>query len=277
MGSPHKPSSPTKTEPQDDIHLVPRLTLMDSFNKTSTYPKHAEVTFGTGSRPALMVPTATPGPGAYQLKTTMNNCVDSTIKSPPMYTIRGRTKFGDPNLRALSKTTANEPGPGQYDLQGKFPAGFNPEKYSFPKSKHPHDKTALSPGPGAYGTASSLGNQPLSTKTKSREVAFPKAERPSLVQHGTTEIGPGEYGAPPAACEEQIDSRKPTCATLKFGGGYVKNKNKLSKADLSEPSPGPGSYQLPGGVATKSRGSPYRSSPAATLSGRNKFGSPFAN
>jgi hypothetical protein len=37
----------------------------------------------------------------------------------------------------------------------------------------------------------------------------------------------------------------------------------------------PGSYQLPGGIATKAKGSPYRDSPAATLSGRNKFGSPW--
>lgn len=37
----------------------------------------------------------------------------------------------------------------------------------------------------------------------------------------------------------------------------------------------PGSYTLPGGVATRARGSPFRDSPAATLSGRVKFGSPF--
>ena len=37
----------------------------------------------------------------------------------------------------------------------------------------------------------------------------------------------------------------------------------------------PGSYTLPGGIATQAKGSPFRNSPAATLSGRGKFGSPF--
>ena len=37
----------------------------------------------------------------------------------------------------------------------------------------------------------------------------------------------------------------------------------------------PGAYVLPGGVATLTKGSPYRNSPAPSLSGRNKFGSPW--
>ena len=41
----------------------------------------------------------------------------------------------------------------------------------------------------------------------------------------------------------------------------------MVKEDLSEPSPGPGAYLLPGGVATAAKGSPYRNSPAAMLSG----------
>jgi hypothetical protein len=88
----------------------PRLTVMDSFNKTSTFKKEPEIGFGTGSRPPLMVPTSTPGPGAYQMKTTLQKTIDSTIRSPEQYTIRSRNNFGDPNLKALSKTTASEPG-----------------------------------------------------------------------------------------------------------------------------------------------------------------------
>ena len=83
---------------------------MDAFNKTSYFKKEPEIGFGTGSRPPLMVPTATPGPGAYQIKTTLTKTIDSTIKSPEQYTIRSRHTFGDPNLKALSKSTANEPG-----------------------------------------------------------------------------------------------------------------------------------------------------------------------
>jgi hypothetical protein len=120
---------------------------------------------------------------------------------------------------------------------------------------------------------------------------------------GTTEIGPGEYGVPSAACETQVDSRtyivlrlllvlsyfittayniivcyitgKPTKSAIRFGTGYTKNKGGVQKIDMKEPAPGPGSYNLPGGVATSRRGDPYRSAPAASMSGRNKFGSPW--
>jgi hypothetical protein len=93
-----------------DEMAVTRLTVMDAFNKTSSFKKEPEIGFGTGSRPPLMVPTSTPGPGAYQIKSTLSKTVDSTIKSPEQYTIRSRHTFGNPNLKALSKTTANEPG-----------------------------------------------------------------------------------------------------------------------------------------------------------------------
>lgn len=254
---------------------APRLTLMDAFNKTSCYTKEPEIGFGTGSRPPLMVPTATPGPGAYQIKTTMSKTIDSSIKSPQQFSIRSRQNFGDPNLKALSKTTANEPGPGQYKVANKFLSGRDEPKYSFPKSRQPADKALLAPGPGQYELPASMGRQPLSTKHRAQEAPFPHASRPSLIAPGSTEIGPGEYGVSAAACEPQVDSRKPTCSSIKFGTGYQKNRKNNQKLDLSEPSPGPGSYQLPGGVATKSAGTPYRSSPAASLSGRNAFGSPW--
>lgn len=269
-GSPGRALSPSALDMP-----VPSMTLMDSFNKTTTFPAQPEIGFGTGSRPPLMVPTTTPGPGAYAIKTTLSKTVDSTIRSPMQFTIRSRQKFGDPNLRALSKATASEPGPGQYDYNGRFLSGHNPEKYSFPKARQPQSKAQLAPGPGAYAVTGSMGKQVLSNKHRSMEPAFPQAARPTLVAPGTTDIGPGEYGVPPAACETQVDSRKTSCAMVKFGGGYQKNKNKVQKVDLSEPSPGPGSYVLPGGVATKAAGTPYRSSPAATISGRNAFGSPW--
>ena len=127
---------------------------------------------------------------------------------------------------------------------------------------------------------------------------FPKADRPTMVPPGTSDVGPGEYGPFRAACEPQVDSRKVTCGSIKFGTGYRKGNfpshsltyslthslthslihssgGGLVKQDLSEPSPGPGSYTLPGGIATKAKGSPFRDSPTAIISGRNKFGSPW--
>jgi hypothetical protein len=82
-----------------------------------------------------------------------------------------------------------------------------------------------------------MGKQVLSTKTGAVALVFPKAERPSMVQPGISEVGPGEYRPPPAACDPQVDSRKPTCATIKFGEGYRTGTTK-NKFNFSEPSPG---------------------------------------
>jgi len=51
---------------------------------------------------------------------------------------------------------------------------------------------------------------------------FPKADRPTMVPPGTSDVGPGEYGPFRAACEPQVDSRKVTCGSIKFGTGYRK-------------------------------------------------------
>lgn len=120
-----------------------------------------------------------------------------------------------------------------------------------------------------------MGKQVLSTKHGATVPGFSKAERQSMVPSGISDVGPGQYNAPPSACEVQVTSDKPTPASIKFGTGYKKGGG-LIKKDLSEPSPGPTSYIITlGGVATKAKGSPYHNSPAATISGRNKFGSPW--
>lgn len=199
---------------------------------------------------------------------------ESSIRSPCQFSIRGRTKFGDPNEKAVSKTSANEPGPGQYDLGGRFLKGKNPRKSAFPKAITVRDKALMGPGPGSYQPLQSMGKQVLSTKHGGMEIGFPKADRPTLIPPGATDIGPAEYRPAPAACDPQVDSRKPTCPTIKFGEGYH-TVGTVNKFNFADPSPGPGSYKLPGGIATKAKGSPYRDSPAPILSSRQKFGSPF--
>jgi len=268
------PSSPTSKLQNVNELKPPNRTVMDAFNQTSWFAKEPEVGFGTGSRPPLSNPSLGPGPGAYPIKTTMGKVMESHIKSPCQFTLRGRTKFGDPNEKTMNKSSASEPGPGQYDLTGKFLNGENPRKTGFPKGGFIRDKSQMGPGPGSYSPLQSMGKQVLSTKTGSVEVAFAKAPRPSLVQPGLSEVGPGEYKPPAAACDVQIDSRRTTCPKVKFGEGYRPNGQKKT-FDFSEPAPGPGSYVLPGGVATIAKGSPFRNSPQVTLSGRNKFGSPW--
>jgi len=53
-----------------------------------------------------------PGPGSYHIKTTMGKLLESNIRSPCQYSLRSRTKFGDPNEKSMNKTTASEPGYG---------------------------------------------------------------------------------------------------------------------------------------------------------------------
>lgn len=259
-------TSPVKLAPLEGPMHSDR-TIFDAFNSSSTFTKDAEIGFGTGSRPPLSNPTCTPGPGAYGIKTTLGKVMESHITSPCQFSIRSREKFGDPNLKALSKTTANEPGPGQYDLTGRFLSGENPRKSAFPKGELPEAKAGLTPGPGSYAVQASVGGQLSSKKPNAMVISFPKTERPSLVPVGTTAVGPGEYGAGAAACEPQVDSRKPTCGSIKFGTGYKKGKNQ-NKIDMGEPSPGPGSYKLPGAIGGKH-------TLKVSLSGRNAFGSPW--
>ena len=105
------PMNTGKGDLLDNITLEPpNRTVMDAFKKTSWNIKEPEVTFGTSTRPSLIQVEGGPGPGAYQIKTTMGKLMESHIRTPSQFSIRGRTKFGDPNAKALSKTAANEPG-----------------------------------------------------------------------------------------------------------------------------------------------------------------------
>lgn len=252
----------------------PMRTVLDAFKKTSGIINPAEIGFGTSQRPSMAVGGGGPGPGAYPIKSTLGKLPESTIDNPLEFSLRGRTKFGDPNEKVMSKNNMGDPGPGQYDLYGKFLGGETPRVTGFPKGNPPKDKAFMGPGPGSYKCAEAMGKQCLSSKPGAVVPGFAKAPRPSMAVTGGAETGPGEYKPGPAACEPQVVSNRPTCATIKFGTGYKKSKG-IKKRDLSEPAPGPGSYTLPGGVATKAKGSPYRDSPAATMSGRNKFGSPW--
>lgn len=247
-----------------DVKSLTRRTEMDAFNYSSYYRKQPEVQFGTGSRPPMYQVGGGPGPGAYQIKTTLSKQAVSHIKTPCQFSLRGRTKFGDPNEKSMNKSAIAQPGPGAYQLDGHFLSGKNPRDIVFPKGKDAVDKGFMGPGPGSYKTPEAMGKQPLSTKTNGKVVQFGTQKRPSMAVKGQSDVGPGEYGPMKAACDIQVESTRRTCATIKFGTGYSKQKNN-KKMDMSEPSPGPGSYRLPEARMTR----------AATMSGRNKFGSPW--
>lgn len=250
----------------------PKRTVMDAYK--TTIPGSPEYGFGTSTRPPLNPPTSTPGPGAYPIRTTMNNTVDSMIRSPPMFSLRSRQKFGDPTAKAGSTVTALEPGPGHYVPEANTSIGSASPCIGFPKARPPVEKAELAPGPGSYRPPDSVGKQVLSTKARAPAASLGKGKRPALLQHSTADVGPGEYNSAIAACGPQPDSRKRNPATIKFGTQDPRQARR-NQRKLSEPEPGPGSYVIPGGVATSGVGNPYRSSPAASISGRTKFGSPF--
>jgi hypothetical protein len=250
-----------------------RHSVIDAFK--ATIPASPEYGFGTGSRPPLNEPSTTPGPGAYPRNTTLCNSIDSTIPSAPMFSLRSRQKFGDPIGRSMSATAPIEPGPGHYATQGKFLCGSTPPAIGFTRSKLNSYRRDFAPGPGAYTLALKHNRVPLSTQHRSPAAFLGTGQRLQFAQQGTSNVGPGEYNSQIGACDAQPDSRRKNPPVAKIGTGYVKPDLRFHKPRLEEPLPGPGSYKIPSLVASHSAGIPYRSAPAASLSGRNKFGSLF--
>jgi hypothetical protein len=92
-------------------HRKIKRTVIDSYYKSSFCEKAPEYSFGTGSRPPLnQLEGGGPGPGAYPIKTTLGKVMESHIPNPGYFSLRGRTNFGDPYAKAISKTAKNEPG-----------------------------------------------------------------------------------------------------------------------------------------------------------------------
>ena len=123
-------SFPIETESPPKKKL--QRTVIDSFYKSSFVSKAPEYTFGTGARPSILQVEGGPGnyslilifevltssmilgPGAYPIKTTLGKLMESHIESPGYFSLRGRTKFGDPYEKATSKATKNLPGSYTY-------------------------------------------------------------------------------------------------------------------------------------------------------------------
>lgn len=260
--------SPTGGKPKEIFH-----SLMDSYNVTCD--KAPEFGFGTSVRPPLSEAELTPGPGAYTIKTTViGNIPTSKIRTAPQFSLRSREKFGNPMLKAVDPTTMLEPGPGHYKPKKPNLNETDAPKYSFPKSSHPRDKAKLQPGPGAYTLNPAVGKQALSTKETVASTAFSKGERPALMLASTADVGPGEYGCGVPACTKQVDSRKTTCPMPKFGTG-TRNQAPIGSRMANEDVPGPGNYKLPPGISGGGSHYIYNAAPKPSMSGREKFGSPF--
>mmetsp|Transcript_33253 Transcript_33253/g.43835 ORF Transcript_33253/g.43835 Transcript_33253/m.43835 type:complete len:285 (+) Transcript_33253:132-986(+) len=243
----------------------------------STVHKAPEMGFGTALRGNINGTTIeSPGPGAYRSQTTLQpNVTDSRIKGAPQFSLKGREKFGAPDLKAIDPTTIREPGPGHYTPKIVNPQEPIASKHSFPRDqRRPIGNTRKVPGPGAYNSHSSLGQQIISTKRTMRRADFGSGNRPPLLINTSAEVGPGEYDATMPACEAQVDSRKTTTGTTKFGKAS-RDAPVIGARMNTDVTPGPGKYKLPKGICGAGSSHPYKSAPAPSMSGRTKFGSPF--
>lgn len=243
----------------------------------ATHESIPEIGFCMAARPPLAV-SDTPGPGAYTIKSTLvGKNASSTIRSTQSYSLRGREKFGSNDMKAIDPTCIGEPGPGHYDQKIVNPQESIAPKYSFPKGSWPRDKMKNAPGPGAYKLTDSVGKQPLSTKKSNPIIDFGTGKRPPLNTLSSTGewVGPGDYGCGVPSCEKQVLSTKKSSGFIKFTKGLRNPSEKKSVLDISPP--GPGGYKLPSGMGGRGSGYPseWRTSPAPSMSGRNKFGSPW--
>jgi len=250
-------------------------------------PKHGadertepKFSFGTGSRPDLNPSGGKiPGPGTYTLPKT-----DPSQPRPPTFSMRPRREdplrarasgggamygpFTDMgrgpkySMRARSTERAggsrgNAPGPGAYTPQrlGKAPcASFGA---SMREGMTPGGKAA--PGPGAYDVKSA----PSSPK-----FGFGSSSRPGSAERSGPGPGPGAYtlqstlgthgisiGARPEDKQARQAAPGPGAYTLKYEEGKSDPKFSFGtgqRPGLSHPNknPGPGTYQVPGGLDT---------------------------
>ncbi|CAM9513949.1 unnamed protein product [Heterosigma akashiwo] len=249
--------------------------VIDSYK--STIETGPTMSFGTSIRENINGNVAeAPGPGAYKQQTTMQpNVINSTIRGAPQFSLKGREKFGAPDMKAIDPTTIREPGPGHYTPKVVNPQEDRAPKHSFPRdTRKPMSLSRKVPGPGAYRGSVAIGKQILSTKRTMRQADFGTGERPPLLMTSAAEVGPGEYDATTPACEKQVDSRKTTVGTTKFSKSS-RDSAVIGARMNNDITPGPGKYQLPKGICGAGSALPYRAAPAPSMSGRTKFGSPF--
>lgn len=240
----------------------------------ATKAKNPEWNFGTSVRPPLNPDDGNPGPGSYQHKSVVGQTVtDSRVRTAPNYSLRSREKFGDPSMKAVDPTTVLEPGPGHYRPK-KIPRERNAPQFSFPKALPPHPRDKFAPGPGQYHLPASVASKQVLSTMKSVSVAdFGTSTRPPLLVV-SSEVGPGHYESTVNACSKQTDSRKKSSANMKFGTGG-RHIPAVGAPIPAKHAPGPGDYQLAPALCGSGAAYIYNAAPRCSMSGRNKFGSPW--
>ncbi|KAG3080769.1 hypothetical protein PI124_g19315 [Phytophthora idaei] len=234
---------------------------VDSRKATAPY-----TVFGSGTRPRTHNGSKSPGPGAYQIPSSIGKPVLSTMTQAPSCSISGREKFGS---TADLKSSAKFPGPGDYSTSIVNPRERAAPSYSLGKKWSPMAGDKKFPGPGAYESSPTIGRTVLSTQKSNPVSSFPKVERKPLRASSAADVGPGQYGVVVEAVGRQAISTVSSAAAFSFGT-EARSKTGRSAADAM----GSKYYDPRSSVGTQVE-STYRSAPKCSMSGRTKFGSHF--
>jgi hypothetical protein len=229
-----------------------------------------------------------PGPGAYKDGAFWGPSrlahSDSTKNNAPIFTIRGREKFGaffpDP------KEASFAPGPGTYHqvmgtglaLSGGIPLNQacparvrvgNEIRFSSPLEK----ELRRMPGPGTYNShVSSLGSQALSARANAAQVGFTQKKK-------TDAEDPAAFFNPGPDPMKQVDSVGKQVESGKEsapGYSFSRQKKFVTPGSIKEGKlPGPGQYVRPVAIGRQTD-STRQNSPSCSMSGRTSFGNPYA-
>ncbi|CCI47866.1 hypothetical protein ABG067_002007 [Albugo candida] len=237
---------------------------VDSRKVTAPY-----TVFGSSPRPKPSNGAKSPGPGSYQIPSTLGKAVLSTIQQAPSCSLSGRDKFGS----AIDiKLAASSPGPGDYSSKVVNLREQNAPKFSLGKKWSSNaDANKKVPGPGAYEASNSIGPTFLSTQKSNPASAFPRGERTPLTPNSTPDVGPGQYGVVVTSVGKQTISTLSTPASFSFGTQERSKTSKTKELDNA----GQGRYYSARSSVGKQSESIYPSSPGISMSGRTKFGSHF--
>ncbi|OQR98288.1 hypothetical protein THRCLA_06757 [Thraustotheca clavata] len=213
-----------------------------------------------------------PGPGAYQVPSSIGKPVLSTIRTAPACSVAGREKFG--SVSDL-KSAGNCPGPGDYTSTIVNLKEPNAPHYSLGKKwATTPEGTKKVPGPGAYESPESISTKAvLSTNKSAPAPSFSKVNRKPLLETTTADVGPGQYDTGNVAVGRQV------CSTVQNSAAYSFSVVGRSKAPIgarmpTEAGPAPNAYKQQTAVGPQVL-SNFKTAPKCSMSGRTKFGSHF--
>ncbi|KDO23792.1 hypothetical protein SPRG_11222 [Saprolegnia parasitica CBS 223.65] len=272
------PRSPNKS-PNKGAGAAPLHTAYDDIksscgDQVDSRKRTAPTTcFGSSSRAqGHSDGSKSPGPGAYQVPTSLGKPVLSTMRTAPACSVAGREKFG--SVSDL-KSAASCPGPGDYSSQVVNLKEANAPHYSLGKKwTTPAEPTKKSPGPGAYDTPESISSKAVrSTNRSAPASSFSKVNRKPLTESSTADVGPGQYNTGNVAVGRQVVSTVNNSAAYSFSI-VGRSKAPVGARSSHEMSPAPNAYKQQAAVGTQVL-SNFKTAPKCTMSGRTKFGSHF--